>query len=80
MVHSISPKNVDLELQLISAGLIESPVSFSGRGEKLLKRNKRLGHNLRQYVILHTHIELAISIIVLVLLDYRIEGYKPVKT
>ena len=42
-------KNFDSELVLINAGLILSPVSFSGRGEKLLERNKRPGHNFRQY-------------------------------
>ena len=44
-------KNFDSELQLINAGLVLSPVSFSGRGEKLLERNKRPGHDLRQYGI-----------------------------
>ena len=36
------PRNFDSELQLINTGLVYSPVSFSGRGEKLLERNKRL--------------------------------------
>ena len=42
-------KNFDSELQLINASLVLLPVSFSGRGEKLLERNKHPGHNLRQY-------------------------------
>ena len=37
------------KLQLINTGLIYSRISFSGWGEKLLERKKRLGHNLRQY-------------------------------
>ena len=42
-------ENFDSELQLINASLVWSPVSLSGRGEKLLERNKFPGHNLRQY-------------------------------
>ena len=35
--------------QLINARLVLSPVSYSGRGSKLLLRNKRPGDNSRQY-------------------------------
>ena len=52
-IHSL--KNFDSELQLINTGLVQSPVSFSGQGEKLLERNKCPGHNLRQYdIYIHT--------------------------
>ena len=44
-------KNFDSELQLINAGFVQSPVLFSGQGEKLLKRHKQPGHNLGQYGI-----------------------------
>ena len=46
------PKNLYSKLQLINAGLVQLLVSFNGRGENLLEKNERLGHNLRQYGII----------------------------
>ena len=51
--QSSQPKKhlIGSELQLVNAGLIQLPVSFSSRSEKFLERNKHPGLNLAiQYV------------------------------
>ena len=42
----------DAELLVINASVIQQLLSFSGWGEKLLERNRRLGHILREYSII----------------------------
>ena len=56
------PKHLDSQFQVNEHwSYIKSLVTFSGQGEKLLERNKRLGHNLRQHGI-QTDIEYRLNI------------------